>query len=230
MFINIILFNLASGTMADHAVYTNLDLLCFASFAINRVANKPLKSLISDFFTPDIIALAKGMLLDAVDSHGEHSDLKITRRWRDSLSKPGLDVDDIITLFTYLDEHNISLPMFLSSSPDRMPSIRLVEGDLKIMWAKLDNLQESLLKIEQSIADILETGKVNSDTMIHAAIDVKAKTATCTEVSRSVTKLSAAVAALTVGLPVGLQAIRVGWPVQIGLIGLILFNKHRIHR
>jgi len=90
-----------------------------------------------------------------------------------------------------------------------MPSIRLVEGDLKIMWAKLDKLQESLLKIEQSIADILETGKVNSNTMIHAAIDVKANTASCIKVSRSVTKLSAAVAALTVGLPVGLQAIRV---------------------
>jgi len=51
---------------------------------------------------------------------------------------------------------------------------------------------------------------VNSDTMVHAAIDVKANTATSIEVSRSVTKLSAAVAALTVGLPIGLQAIRAG--------------------
>jgi len=93
-----------------------------------------------------------------------------------------------------------------------MPSIRLVDGDLKIMWAKLDNLQESLLKIEQSVADILETGKVNSGTMIHAVIDVKANTATCIEVSRSVAKLSAAVAALTVGLPVQIRAAGSGRP------------------
>jgi len=73
------------------------------------------------------------MLLDVVDRDGKHSDIKITRRRRDSVSKPGLDVADILTLFTYSDEHNISLPMFVSVLPDRMPSIWLIEGDLKIM-------------------------------------------------------------------------------------------------
>jgi len=60
-------------------VYTYSDLLCFASYAVNKIANKPLESLISDFYTQDAIASAKGMLLDYLDSQGERSELSLSQ-------------------------------------------------------------------------------------------------------------------------------------------------------
>jgi len=72
-------------------------------------------------------------------AQGDHHERNVIRRCRDRVSKPALDEDDIITTFTYADEHNIPLPPFVKHSPHspmKMPSIRLVEGDLKIPWSK----------------------------------------------------------------------------------------------
>jgi len=69
--------------MADMVVYTYSDLLCFASYAANKIANKPLKTLVSDFYTQGTIASAKGVLLDYLDSQGEHSALNVSRRRRE---------------------------------------------------------------------------------------------------------------------------------------------------
>jgi len=54
--------------MADSVVYTYSDLLFFASYAVNKIANKPLKTLISDLYTQEAIASAKGVLLDYLES------------------------------------------------------------------------------------------------------------------------------------------------------------------
>jgi len=175
--------------MADPIVYTFSDLLCFASYAVNKIASKPLKSLISDFYTQEAIASAKGMLLDYLDSQGEHSELNVSRRRRDSVTKQSLDVDDILKMFTYADEHNISLPPFVSLSPNRMPSIRLAEGDLQIMWTKIERLEEVLNKIQESLTQVSELGNINNSLQLQAAIDIKANNTRCQDLSSSLAVL-----------------------------------------
>jgi len=77
-----------------------------------------------------------------------------------------------MSVFTYADEEGIVLPTFLSSSPAKMPSIRLADGDLKIIWKKLGHL-EVLAKNERASNEALEIGRVNSALLNSVAINVK---------------------------------------------------------
>jgi hypothetical protein len=59
------------------------------------------------------------------------------------------EVDDILTVFTCLDEQEqlSNLPNYVSDNPDNMPSLRLYEGDLTILMdylTKLDGKNSSI--------------------------------------------------------------------------------------
>jgi len=49
------------------------DLLCFAMYAYKKVAARPLRSLLMDYYTPDIIALSKSQILEDVDALEGHA-------------------------------------------------------------------------------------------------------------------------------------------------------------
>ena len=73
---------------------------------------------------------------------------KISRRRRESVSKAVHDIEDLFTAITFLDENQVigKLSTFVATSPDKMPSVRLVEGDLEIVWKKLSTMDENLLE------------------------------------------------------------------------------------
>lgn len=50
---------------------------------------------------------------------------------RDGDNRVGREVEDLMLLFSHIDEHKLldMLPIYVSAGPDCMPSIRLVEGD-----------------------------------------------------------------------------------------------------
>ena len=45
------------------------------------------------------------------------------------------EIDDIFVLIAFMDERNllIGLPVYVADNPDNMPSMRLYEGDLRIL-------------------------------------------------------------------------------------------------
>ena len=67
-------------------------------------------------------------------------------------------MDDIISLFTFLDESQQlhKMPLFVATSPDRMPSMKLLEGDLSFVLAKLTSLEEKMLLITANQEHCLE--------------------------------------------------------------------------
>ena len=66
---------------------------------------------------------------------------------REGTERFARELDDIFTLLTRLDEEGLlsKLPVYMADNPDNMPSLRLYEGDLKI-------LMDYLIKMDEKIA------------------------------------------------------------------------------
>jgi len=120
-----------------------------------KVASKSLKSLLVDFYSPEDLCQAREVLLNEVTALQIADTPKLPKRRHLSNGRPlGLpNLEDILTLLTFLDERQLlaRLSLFVSSDPDRLPCIRLVEGDLAILWTKLDFISELLSSLKSSI-------------------------------------------------------------------------------
>jgi hypothetical protein len=66
------------------------------------------------------------------------------------------ETDDIFTLITFLDERKLlsSLPINLTDKPDNLPTLRLFEGDLSFLSARLDKLDNILSEHGSMLAAI----------------------------------------------------------------------------
>ena len=91
------------------------------------------------------------MLINELDSLNSGNLLKISRNQRDSVSKPALDVEDIMTMMSYLDENNFldKIATFVSTSPDNMPSTGLTNEDMHIVYDKLSKLDAAVSNISE---------------------------------------------------------------------------------
>jgi len=117
----------------DKIIVSNV--LCYLTNKIHNVAAKPLKTLMLEFYTAEELSDVKDSLLGDVEKLNLDKSLKVSRRRRDSVGKPALDLNDIFSVQTYLEEngHLRKLSTFCATSSDKMPSIRLVDGDLAII-------------------------------------------------------------------------------------------------
>ena len=72
------------------------------------------------------------------------------------------DVDDIIAVLVFLDEHGLhnSLPRYVCANPDNLPSVRLFDGDLHILLTRLEKLENKLARLDSTLADM--TGEVRA--------------------------------------------------------------------
>ena len=130
------------------------DLLCYAIKKLGRSACRPLKGTIVDFYEPSDISHSKELLLEHCDLILDKS-VKIPRRRKESVGRVTAEIDDIFNILTNLDENNLlnKLPMFVSTDPDKMPSIKLSEGDMGAVFLKLSKLEIEIVAMKQSIAD-----------------------------------------------------------------------------
>jgi len=53
------------------------------------------------------------------------------------------------------------LPVFVSSNPDNMPSVRLEEGNVEVIWRKMSNMEETLKEIINSQQITSDVVRVN---------------------------------------------------------------------
>jgi len=124
---------------------------------ILKIANRSIKSLLLDFYTSEELTEAI-ILLKEIDKLNLDNALKNTRNMRSSVTKGSLDLDDILAALTFLDEKQLlnSLPCFVSTSLDRMPSIRLVDGDILVLWGKLASMEDNMCAIKNAYMAVTE--------------------------------------------------------------------------
>lgn len=132
------------------------DLLCYASKKFGRVPIKPLKAVINDFYSADDICTAKDKLIEEIDLLNLDKWQKPARRRKDSITRTQNEIDDIFNSITLLDESmNIQrLPIFVSTDPDRMPSIKLTDGDLSCMLIKLGTIEQSIASLKVDVLNL----------------------------------------------------------------------------
>jgi len=141
--------------MADGELVLN-DALCFLSNKFGKVTLKTLKSAVMDFYVLESLANAKIRLLDDVrDMHLSTKHPHIPRR-RDGDGRLQHEVDDLLSLFTFLDEQKVMdrLPRYVSGSPDNMPSLRLYEGDLQVLMTMIRSMNENMEEFRSALAVI----------------------------------------------------------------------------
>jgi hypothetical protein len=138
------------------------DLLCFAVNKLGRMNNKQLKSVINDFYSPDDINIAKELIVNEVDKLLLDKWHKPARRRKDSINRVNLEIDDLLNVISVVDNNKIldKLPVFVSSDPDKMPTIKLTDGDLSVLLIKIQKLED---KIDENNATIrLDIDEVRS--------------------------------------------------------------------
>ena len=143
--------------MASSQNFVLTNLLCFTTIKCHLLPAKQLKSVVLDFYTSEDISVAKELLFLQLESLKIDKEIKILRRRRDSIRKPGVkassDIDDILFILIFLDKKKLldDIAVFVSSSPGFMPSSRLPEGDLSIILTKLINLEELCHSLKMEI-------------------------------------------------------------------------------
>ena len=116
-------------------IVQKLDIYCVLSNKFGSLAVKTLKMVLSDFYSVDALSAAKIKLLRSVDSLSLSSKRPHIPQRREGNERLSRKVDDLIALFTFLDEQKCSdqLPIYVSDIPDNMPSVRLYEGDVNVL-------------------------------------------------------------------------------------------------
>ena len=125
------------------------NLLCFLANKYGKLKSNDFKVVLSEFYSIEDIAEAKFLLLDDVKNAADTSTfekLPHMARRRDSVNRLGKEVDDLFSLWVFVDENGLSnsLPTYVSDSPDRMPSLRLFEGDMLLLLNRLEKVEHTL--------------------------------------------------------------------------------------
>src|SRR5580692_3747958 len=121
------------------------ELLCYCRWKFGKLSINSLKSIIFDFYSANDITAAKEILVDSVEELNIDKWPKPARR-KVSENKTRVEVDDIIGVFTLLDE-SLSLdklPSFVAVNVDNIPSNRIEEGDIRCILNKLDGMDNKL--------------------------------------------------------------------------------------
>jgi len=143
--------------MADGSLVL-CDCLCFIVSKYGKTSAKTLKTVLLDFYTAEELSTAKFQLCNDIDK------LTLTskrphiaqRRDTDVQARINKEVDDIFLLSTFVDENKLldKLPRYVAVSPDRMPSLRLYDGDMNVLLQLLHSMGNKLSVLESGLAAI----------------------------------------------------------------------------
>ena len=134
------------------------DVLCFT---VNKFVNndvKTVKAALFDFYTVDDLHEAKMRLVDDIDkldvnTTGKRPHIPHRRDGDDRLRR---EVDDLMSLISFVDEQKLfsQLPRYVSESPDKMPSLRLYQGDMDVIMRLLHNMEHKVEELRSALAAI----------------------------------------------------------------------------
>ena len=136
------------------------EVLCYLSFSFKRLNRSLLVSTLSSFFHEDELSEAKSHLCTAASAHTPAMDgwaklitskgLPINRKGNDGQHKRDLEADDVVSMFTLLDVHQVLMPTFVArpSKLDRVPSLILSssfnKGTVDVVTTSLDSMSSTL--------------------------------------------------------------------------------------
>jgi len=141
--------------MAVRPVVLN-DALCFIACKFGKTTLKTLKSAVMDFYDVNVVADVKRQLIYDIDAMNLTTNRPHVPSRRDGDLRLSREVDDIVSLFTFIDEQKslTLLPTYASSRPDNMPSIRLYEGELSILVSLIRGMEGRLGAMESALSAI----------------------------------------------------------------------------
>ena len=139
--------------------------LCFFANNFSKMPLKAMKIAAIDFFDVESIVSAKQQLLNDIGK----LNLDVFERpqhvpaRREGVNRTAREVDDILQLFTDLDEkkHIDKLPKYVCDKPENVPSSRLFSGDLKLLTTRLDKMEDKLdglVRMMNIIVQLIDTG------------------------------------------------------------------------
>ena len=132
--------------------------LCFVRNKFNKTPLRLVKNALVDFYTIVDISAAKLQLLDDIEPLKNSVKFPHVPQRRDADMGNRLvrEVDDILALFTCLDEHKSMehLPMYVADGPDNMPVTRLYEGDLGAMMTLIEKINEKMEGFGSNLAAV----------------------------------------------------------------------------
>lgn len=129
--------------------------LCFVLAKFSNTPANALKCALVDFYNDKDLSEAKQLLINDIDRINTDKPPRVPTR-RDGPYKSAHEVDDIFSLLTFLDEQKVidRLSKYVADSPDNLPSIRLYEGDLKILMDFITKLNNRMCVIESTLTSI----------------------------------------------------------------------------
>ena len=141
--------------MADDSVVL-CDALCFIVNKYGKVNESTLKSVLTDFYDVECLSKAKLRLIEDIDKLNLSTKRPHVALRRDGDGRLAKEVSDILTLLQFVDEHSLSskLPTYVATSPDTMPSLRLYDGDMKMIVKMLQDMRDNLFEYGSAVAAI----------------------------------------------------------------------------
>jgi len=132
------------------------NVLCFIANKLVHTALKTMKSVLSDFYSSEELAVAKIVLMEDIDKLSLDTKRPHVPLRRDGDGRLAREVDDILSLFTFIDEQKLmdQLPLYVSDSPDNMPTIRLYDGDLFVLNKWMKSVDEKMHALEVALVGV----------------------------------------------------------------------------
>ena len=127
----------------------------------HKLPTKQLKCMIVDFYDAEEIITAKEQLLSDVVGMKLNVDLPHIPRRRDGELMISRNVEDLLTVLTFLDE-NLKLnelPCYVTNKPDLMPYARLYEGDMAAMMKLIEKMQQQIENLNIALTAVASSVK-----------------------------------------------------------------------
>ena len=144
--------------MAKEVVFS--EVLCFIKNNFYKLPCSEIKPVLCNFYDDDELAIAKETLHKAVlNAVGDGIQLQLPRLpKRQGDGKTKLIVDDILKLFTIIDEWKLDVPRFVAEELSRIPFVNADSINVLALAKKLDCVETRLHSVEQILSKAVISG------------------------------------------------------------------------
>ena len=146
--------------MADSGKLVLCGPLCFLVKKYSKSLSEMLKNTLVDFYDPDDISKAKQQLLNDFNLVKERVDTEVIDQHipvhHEGEDRAQREVDDIFNIMDLLCEKDLlsMLPTYVSDGPDSMPSTRLYDGDLGVLMASFERMENRIAILSSTLTGI----------------------------------------------------------------------------
>lgn len=142
--------------MADCFVLN--DILCFLSNKLKNSPDRLIRNVLLDFYDDATLSRAKYQLKTDIEKLELPTGVVIPHvpDRREGDQRVVRVIDDILTLLKFLDTNLLltKLPTYVTDNPDKIPSMRIFEGDLATIMTMIGKLNDKMSDYERNISAI----------------------------------------------------------------------------